>query len=586
MGHLHTVVQQELQATGVPAGLVHRFDTVAADGPVQKTTQRRVMTMQFDCFRAVEVHRTRTPAGPPTSSPLARWVPKGGSYGYDVIVHVGCETFLRGRSLDSVAHEFPQIPFTSLYDLQHKFLFYFGHLHRQSAPALAAWFCQHGGSTWLIDATVEADTPMYFGIYAAQEHLLLDAHRIPSEHTDAISPCLTQSADRWGPPRRVMHDLSDAMAAACEQTLPDVPHHVCHFHFLRDIGEDLYGGPQVRLRERMRQLKLQARLKSQRSGVTDWLRDHLEHPLALAEVLLGQRADVSVTTAGHEVVIAYQQWLLDYARDGRRQGFPFDPYLLYLHRRVVRAAAAVEQLLGHARVQERAPQVLKNFASMLRQYLSDPQVREAACHFEAAYDLFHRLRTILRLEAQGDTPLRDRYLLDESEAARVRQSLASFRQECAQRRTEAADEASQKRYRIIGDHLDRYWGHLFASPDDPCRERTTNGLEAWWGASKRRCRQRHGRKKLTREFRSLPPEFLLIANLENPTYVNLVLDGDLNNLAEKLADAGRTAGPWTAWRAAQHPLNQGRLPTRLIRHEHFLAQLTAVYDAHCENHAA
>jgi len=43
---------------------------------------------------------------------------------------------------------------------------------------------------------------------------------------------------------------------------------------------------------------------------------------------------------GRELLLAFHQWILDYARDGRRQGFPFDPYLLYLHRRVARARAA------------------------------------------------------------------------------------------------------------------------------------------------------------------------------------------------------------------------------------------------------
>lgn len=191
---------------------------------------------------------------------------------------------------------------------------------------------------------------------------------------------------------------------------------------------------------------------------------------------------------------------------------------------------------------------------------------------------------MLRLAAQGDNPLRDRHLLDKLEAAGVQQSLESFRQECRQRSEAETEEAS--RDRIVSEHLERYWGQLFASPDDPCRERTTNGLEGWWGASKRRCRQRHGRKKLTREFRSLPAEFMLIGNLENPEYVELVLDGDLSKLAEKLAEAGRTAGPWTRWRSAQQPLNEGRLPHRLIRMDNFLDEPTAVYDAHCQQEAA
>lgn len=544
------------------------------------------MTLALDRFEAIEVHRTEAAVGSPRSSPLTRLVPKGGAYGYDLIAYVGCETFLRGRKLESVAREFPQIPFSSLYDVQHKFLFYFGHLHRQSAPALAARFQRRGSGTWLIDATIEPDTPMYFGIYEAQENVLLDAYRIPSENADAITPCLKQTAARFGEPRRVLHDLSNAMAAACELAFEKVSHTVCHFHLLRDIGEDLYATPQARLRDRLRQLKLQSRLKEQRKGQTDWLREHIEHTTVLAEVLAGKRVEVSEATAGREVLMAYHQWLLDYPRDGRRQGFPFDPYLLYFHRRVVRGSTAVERLLKDAQVEGRAPQVLKNFASMLRQYLGDPEVIEAAGQYEAAFTLFHRLRTVLRMAAQGDNPLRDRYLLDKSEAAGVQQSLESFREECRQQSDEETDEASRERHRIVWEHLDRYWGQLFASPDDPCRERTTNGLEAWWGTSKRRCRQRHGRKKLTREFRSLPAEFMLISNLVNPEYVEVVLDGELNKLAEKLAEAGRTAGPWTTWRSAQQPLNEGRLPNRLIRKDNFLDELTAVYDAHCQQKAA
>ena len=30
--------------------------------------------------------------------------------------------------------------------------------------------------------------------------------------------------------------------------------------------------------------------------------------------------------------MALHFWILDYRNDGRRRGFPFDPYLLYLHR--------------------------------------------------------------------------------------------------------------------------------------------------------------------------------------------------------------------------------------------------------------
>jgi hypothetical protein len=579
-------VCQECQRLRIPAGLVYRLAPEVAEGRVQKTTRRQVVTLQFARAEVLQVHRQPAAGAAASVPPLARLVPKGGSYGYDLIAHVGCETFLRGRSLSGVAQELPPLPFSSLYDVQAKFLFYLGHLHRQRAAAVAERLRNRGGGTWLIDATLEPDTPLYFGIYEAQEKILLEAYRIATESAEAITPCLQQTAARFGAPRRVLHDLSDAMAAACTQVWPQVTHSVCHFHLLRDIGEDLYATPQARLRDRLQHLKLQPRLKEQRNTQTDWLREHPESSTVLADVLAGQPVELSSATAGRELLLAVQQWLLDYPRDGTRQGFPFDPYLLYFHRRVIRASAAVERLLQDSHVAGLAPLALKNFARLLREYLGDPAIQAAAGQYEAAWTLFQRLRTLLRLEAQGAAPLHDRYLLDELQAAEVQQSLAEFRAECQQRSVAEAEEASRERYQIVWEHLERYWGQLFAAADDPCRERTTNGLEGWWGSSKRGCRRRHGRKKLTREFRSLPAEFMLVGNLANPEYVELVLDGDLSNLAAKLAEAGRTAGAWTAWRAAQQPLNRGRLPQRLIRRDDFLDELTACYDEHCHQRAA
>ena len=238
-----------------------------------------------------------------------------------------------------------------------KFLYYLGHWHRQyAAPRLRELFQQRGRTTWLIDATVEPGTPMYFGLLDADSRICLDAWKIASENANDLVPCLRAGAERFGTPREVLHDLGDAMAAACDAAWNGaVPHRVCQFHLLRDIGEDLYTGPQTTLRELIRKLKLQSRMKEQRRGQTVWLRDHVEDATALIQLLRGQAADTPDDVLGREMVLAFHQWILDYASDGRRQGFPFDPYTLYFHRRVVRAAASLEQLLGDPAVCQRAP---------------------------------------------------------------------------------------------------------------------------------------------------------------------------------------------------------------------------------------
>ncbi|MDY0171259.1 MAG: hypothetical protein RBS80_32260, partial [Thermoguttaceae bacterium] len=513
---------------------------------------------------------------------LGRLVPKGGKYGYDLIAHVGVQTFLEGRALQDIATELRllNIPFSSLHDLMLKFLYYFGHLHRQyAAPLLRDGFQQHAKSVWLMDATVEPGTPAFFGVLDAESGLCLEAWKIPTESADDIAPCLHEATARFGRPHEVLHDLGDAMAAACEAVWGSaVAHRACHFHLLRDIGEDLYAEPQAALRALVRKLKLQPRLKEQRRGQSVWLRDHVEDPTSLAQLLIGRATKVPADVLGREVLVAVHQWILDYPSDGRRQGYPFDPYLLYLHRRVSRAAAALERLLDEPAVRHRVPQVLGNLWRMLQDYLNDKRVKKAADEFEHAWQLFTRLRTAMRLSSRGGSPLHDPYALEAEQNAAMQQALEALREEFRNQAENCAEPSYAVRYAIIVDHLDRYWSMLFPAASE---ERTTNRLESHWAKVKRYCRQRHGRKKLTLDFQCLPPEIMLIPNLQNPQCVERIL-GDLSHLPAKLALTGQSAPPWTYWRNRQKTRTVGRLPQRLLRQENLIDRLVAIYEEQCQ----
>jgi len=106
-------------------------------------------------------------------------------------------------------------------------------------------------------------------------------------------------------------------------------------------------------------------------------------------------------TLGREVLLALHYWILDYHSDGRRRGFPFDPYTLYLHRRVVRASDAVDRLMSSDSLARRAPIALVNFQKLLREYRSDAQIRAAAELYERAFTMFDRLRQALRLTPEN-----------------------------------------------------------------------------------------------------------------------------------------------------------------------------------------
>jgi hypothetical protein len=128
-------------------------------------------------------------------------------------------------------------------------------------------------TTWLLDGTLEPDTPVFLGLEDAMSGMFLGGWKIPSENADDIAVCLTEAAARFGPPAGVLHDLSAAMIGACDAALPGVAHRVCHFHLARDVGNDLCASDQIALTKRHRSLKILPRLREQRKGQTEWFRE-------------------------------------------------------------------------------------------------------------------------------------------------------------------------------------------------------------------------------------------------------------------------------------------------------------------------
>ena len=435
-------------------------------GRVQRSSQRTVLSLQYGRFQAREIVRQQTHNGATViqrSAQLPGMVAKGSRHAFDLIAHVGVESYLRGRSLQEIrqtlAGQQPaiDIPRSTLWDQQQKFLFYLGRLHLQAGPLLRQYLTEHSPATWLLDGTIEPGTPVFLGIQDAASGILLSSWKIPSENEDDIAGCLEDAAACYGRPDRVLHDLSSAMSGACDRALEGVPHFVCHYHLASDVGEDLYQKPQTMLNKRMRALKIQFRLREQRWGQKEWLRQRIDSPaqLVLQELLAGRQVDGPFgETLSREVLLAFHYWILDYRSDGRRRGFPFDPYTLYLHRRLVRAGEAVDQLLSRPDVARQAPRVLFNFQKQLVQYRTDAQIIEAAHLYERSFSVFTRLREALRLTAEEMHSLRQPHELSGDQQQEMKTALHSLR---SQLRQEIRDsQQDQPLAEIVLLHLDKY----------------------------------------------------------------------------------------------------------------------------------
>jgi len=581
VAQLHRQEQATLeQAAGLPDRATYRFDTAPVSQPVVQTYRRQVKSLQWGCFQAQSVVRQGeiTAVGQPAAG-LNRWVPQGGQYAFDLLTYVGIQSWVADQTLGDLQAALREhtpaleVPLSSLYEMRRRFLFYLGALHSQAIPCLRNYLQQRGPCTWLIDGTLEPGTAEFFGILEVPERILLACAKIPTENATDVAACLSQTAQQFGVPNRLCRDLSHVLEAACQRALPDVAQNVCHSHLARDVGQDLYQAPQAALSRRLTALRLSTQWASQRWGQSEALRQQLHAQgtySLLSQWLQGQPLPTLwQQTWGRELLLALHGWTQDYAQDGQRQGFPFDPHLLYFHRRVLRAEIALAHLWCRPGFARKAPVALANFRQSLREYRDDPEIQAAAAHYEKAYVIFESFRHALRLSTTESNPLHAAYSLSASEQQEVLQALQQLREQAQHQSEENPDLEARRLYRIVSTHLETYWPFLEGAP---C-ERTTNALESRWNQVKRHRRRSHGRKKLTRDFAALPAELMLVSNLEVPRYVDLVLGGRLDNLPDKLAQAAQSAGSYAQWQERQRTQHWGRVPQRLLRQPNFLDRL-------------
>ena len=156
---------------------------------------------------------------------------------------------------------------------------------------------------------------------------------------------------------------------------------------------------------------------------------------------------------------------------------------------------------------------------------------------------------------------------------------------CAQRLASERDADKIGDLQTVLGYLEKYrdklLGHVIPRADgtEPfVVERTNNVSEHRFGTTKQGLRRKVGTKKLTRLIQAMRPEELLIANLDDPEYLEIVCGGNLENLPAlfaqnwKAAQAIRTE---RRKRISNHPIP---IRKKILRDDEILARLKRAVD--------
>lgn len=497
------------------------------------------------------------------ASSLAAHIMPGRVVGYDVMVFVGLQRFLHHRQREeirtSLFNEHGIVLSTGeISNLAKLFLSHLQELHNRHVEQLRSALADDGGWPLHIDATCEDGRGTLLVALAGWRQWVLGAWKVPTERSEAIEPCLREVVSRFGVPCAVMRDLGRGITLAINtltrELNPSIPVLACHYHFLKDIGNDLLKPAHTELRALFQRSKIKPKLRAlsrelgrkiganiaqAREKVRAW-QEQADSDLVLPE-----------GRAGIATLRALIQWVIDYHSESKGIDFPFSrPYLAFYDRSKT-ALKATGNFLRVKSSNRKLLKILKRLEHILQPVASEVPFRQIAARMNSRAKLFDELRDALRLAPVRSSAPQINMLNDSLPPEQQARELQDIHEELdklirsLKTRRPKRGPAQDARNAIdtllthIERHGDYLWGHVISLPDSigggiRVLQRTNNTLEGFFKAMKHDERRRSGRKNLTHDFENLPPAAALAYNLNRPDYVSIIC-GSLDCLHEAFA---------------------------------------------------
>jgi len=533
---------------------------------VQKTTPHHGRTIshgQFEIRETIHVcsNRCRLDSGKLVTrraNLLARHIIPGKTVGYDVMTFVGLQRFVhhhqREEIRELVLHEHG-IPLSSgtISNLTKLFLGYLWTLHNKHFQQIRDALSSDGGWPLHIDATGEDGRGTLLVALAGWRRWVLGSWKIPTEHTEAILPCLHEVVQKFGAPCAIMRDLGRAITPAVNTLLAElelnIPVLACHMHFLKDIGKDLLNPSYGELRDLFKRYKTLAKLRSLSRELGRKIgkdsRQAREHVKTWQDKAATDHS-IPRGVAGIATVRTITQWIIDYKADSTGLDYPFDRPYLDLYDRCMTACRAIDAFIYKRPPDPKVLKTLKRLRRIITPVASEVPFKQIVRRLRSRDKLFDELRDTLRLVPKSSSGCRKTLTSDQAvaELHDIRQQVESLTASLEKHRPKRGPAKDTRNaidliLRHIHDHNDYLWGHVISISKEPGMQirivnRTNNIIESFFRCMKHDERRRSGRKILTQDFENLPPEAALAYNLKCPDYVSIVC-GSLEHLHEAFA---------------------------------------------------
>jgi hypothetical protein len=472
------------------------------------------------------------------SDELQTIVPPNGKFGFDIIDYVGRGLFVRCRNGKEIQQELGERNINiSLREIDHlgrRFIVYLALAHEQSQAKLKQFMDSRGGYILHLDGTCEGDSPHLMSSMDEMSKIVLSNIKIPTENACQLIPFLHQIKQSYGSPIALVHDMGVAILNAVKEVFAGIPDYICHFHFLKDIGKDLFGHEYHTIRRHLKTHRIRSHLRKTAKGLKkaiDSNPDALQclHRYLQSKTLLEPQTPLAPQVTAYLII----SWILEARNESHGFGFPFDrPHLDFC----LRLQEAYPDLQGLKQKMAAGASLL--LLAPISKTLADKALASTVLRMQEKVRIFDQLREAMRI-AQPDS---SDGLNDEGDAdiQTIQARVTAFRH------CDEIKEISETTiaYQKMIKQIDKYWDKLFADPIQVVTktgtvtiqpQRTNNILEQFFRYLKRQNRKRSGNHALTKTLKTMFAQTPLVKNLDNPQYMEIILN-DKATLAERFAE--------------------------------------------------
>lgn len=474
------------------------------------------------------------------SEDFEKWVPPYANVGYDVMVLTGrlilCEHHTINETVLELKKRNVHISSSQVAYLAQRFIIYLSILHQQSASLLKKHIIEKGGYILHVDGTCDGASPHLVSTIDEVSNFVLANVKVPGESKEQLVPFLHQIKEQYGQPLAVSSDMGRGLLTGIAEVFPNVPHFICHFHFLRDIGKDLLEKEYALIRKKLKNHKISAKL---RYRIRYEFGDNPQniHVSEINQIVQGlapinTHENAAIKKLCHVLLL----WVLDGKKHGNGFGFPFDRPHMEFYRRLRLLWEHLNNLQQKCITNKPIFKCITRVIGDLAPLVNDMQCKTAFQGLTKKQIVFDNLRQALSIALPGTT----KGLNDTGENINIRtieERVMQFKGNLVKTRGYHKSTAYQK---LIGQ-IDKYREKLFCDPIKVSTpegdtfiqpQRTNNILEQFFRGMRRSYRRATGNNSMRKKLQSMIADTPLVKNLDNPEYMDIIL-----NSKESLEDA-------------------------------------------------